>query len=360
MQIFLSYASEDKPVAEAIAFSLRARGHKVFLDRDDLPPGGEYDRRIEQAVERSGLFVFLITPASVTRGRFTLTELEFARRKWRKADGHVLPILIQATDFKDIPTFLKAVTILEPKGNISAEVSAAVDALRHDSIPKRVLLFGGLGLFSGIMMPQFESLLKIALGGLDINFSFFGNQASFWLQSAIFALCLLGGIRHRIGFRYRQLLLIFFVIVGWISAVNTALVMPNVSYRDMGSSIDETYCNNKDSATESASNFSSETECLKMKAEFYENKLKKQQSFWYFVIAYGAAGAVGAFFAAMGIPNILRRQSFETATALAAVSVAGALAAGAWATVNHFGIMGSASLFPSWQMIVAAVFGIFL
>ena len=36
MQIFLSYASEDKAVAEPIAFSLRARGHKVFLDRDDL------------------------------------------------------------------------------------------------------------------------------------------------------------------------------------------------------------------------------------------------------------------------------------------------------------------------------------
>jgi len=43
MKIFLSYASEDKAIAEQIAFSLRSRGHLVFLDRDDLPPGQSYD-----------------------------------------------------------------------------------------------------------------------------------------------------------------------------------------------------------------------------------------------------------------------------------------------------------------------------
>jgi hypothetical protein len=31
MKIFLSYATEDKGIAEPIAFSLRARDHKVFL-----------------------------------------------------------------------------------------------------------------------------------------------------------------------------------------------------------------------------------------------------------------------------------------------------------------------------------------
>src|SRR5260370_4217670 len=93
LQIFLSYAAEGKDIAEAIAFSLGARGHQVFFGRDDLPPGGEYDMRIEKAVERSALFIFLLTPAAVEKGRFTLTELEFARRKWRNADGHVLPVM---------------------------------------------------------------------------------------------------------------------------------------------------------------------------------------------------------------------------------------------------------------------------
>ncbi len=134
MRIFLSYASEDKAVAETIAFSLRARKHTVFLDRDDLPAGGEYDRRIEQAVSQAGLLVFLISPESVARGRFTLTELEFARSKWRKADGHVLPVMIAPTAMTEVPGFLKSVTILEPKGNAAAEVASAVDAMASSTV----------------------------------------------------------------------------------------------------------------------------------------------------------------------------------------------------------------------------------
>jgi hypothetical protein len=50
MKIFLSYASEDKAIAEPIIFSLRGRGHEVFLDRDNLPPSGSYDQQTESAV----------------------------------------------------------------------------------------------------------------------------------------------------------------------------------------------------------------------------------------------------------------------------------------------------------------------
>jgi len=39
--------------AESIAFSLRSRGYKVFLDRDDLPPGDTYDEKIGRAVKVS-------------------------------------------------------------------------------------------------------------------------------------------------------------------------------------------------------------------------------------------------------------------------------------------------------------------
>ena len=128
-RIFLSYASEHKAIAEPIAFSLRHRGFEVFLDRDDLPAGRSYDEQIEQAVARVDLFVFLISPESVASGRFTLTELEFARRRWRRADGHVLPVMVADTDLALVPPFLKSVNILEPAGNVSAEVSSAVSAM---------------------------------------------------------------------------------------------------------------------------------------------------------------------------------------------------------------------------------------
>src|SRR5205823_14105165 len=38
MKIFISYASEQRPIAERIAFTLRGRGHFAFFDKEDLPP----------------------------------------------------------------------------------------------------------------------------------------------------------------------------------------------------------------------------------------------------------------------------------------------------------------------------------
>jgi hypothetical protein len=133
MKIFLSHASQDKAVAESIAFSLRSRGYTVFLDRDDLPPGGSYDEQIERAVKNSDIFVFLISPDSVADGRYTLTELTFARQKWPTPNGHVLPVVARKTAFENIPTYLKAVTVLEPAGSIAPETSAAVDNMQRGS-----------------------------------------------------------------------------------------------------------------------------------------------------------------------------------------------------------------------------------
>ena len=73
MDIFLSYASEDKAAAEFITFSLRDRGHTVFLDRDDLPAGESFDHQIERAVNESDIFIFLISPDS-GRGRSLYTH----------------------------------------------------------------------------------------------------------------------------------------------------------------------------------------------------------------------------------------------------------------------------------------------
>ena len=133
MEIFLSYASEDKATAESITFSLRDRGHTVFLDRDDLPAGESFDHQIERAVNESDIFIFLISPDSVTEGRYTLTELKFARHKWRSPNNRVLPVMARKTPLEQVPTYLKAITILEPTGNVAAETSAAVDEMRPRS-----------------------------------------------------------------------------------------------------------------------------------------------------------------------------------------------------------------------------------
>jgi hypothetical protein len=139
VRIFLSYASERRGGAEPIAFALRGRGHKVFFDKNDLPPGGNYDAQIEEAVKQSDLMIFLISPESVAPERFTLTELAFARKKWGSARGRVFPVLIAPTPLSQIPAYLSSVQIMHPEGNAAAEVASFVDELTPIAKPLHIL-----------------------------------------------------------------------------------------------------------------------------------------------------------------------------------------------------------------------------
>jgi formylglycine-generating enzyme required for sulfatase activity len=126
MRVFLSYASEDRSRIEPIRYALAEQGHDIFYDREDLLPGEAFDSRIRSAIERSDLFVFFLTPHTVDAGSYTLNELSVCERRWPRADGRVLPVILADTPRQDIPPYLRSVTCLTPVGNITASVSDAV------------------------------------------------------------------------------------------------------------------------------------------------------------------------------------------------------------------------------------------
>jgi hypothetical protein len=129
MHIFLSYASEQKNVAEQLAFGLRNSGHDVFFDRADLPAAGDYNARIRAAIDDSELFVYCISPESVADGSYARTELRFAQERFGKAVNRVLPVMIVPTPYDSIPNFAKSVTVLEEPSNVVAEVLQVVARL---------------------------------------------------------------------------------------------------------------------------------------------------------------------------------------------------------------------------------------
>lgn len=126
MKIFISYANEHRSVADSITIKLRGEGHTVFFDKDELPPATSYDSPIRAAITDCDLFIFLISPESIAKNSYALTEMGFAREKWKSPVGHVLPVIVSETKMEDVPPFLSAVSILTPQGNIDAEVLAAV------------------------------------------------------------------------------------------------------------------------------------------------------------------------------------------------------------------------------------------
>ena len=92
-RVFLSYPTEQTHCAESIALAIRERGHRIFFDKSDLEHGTAYNKEIEKQIRNSELMVFLATNESLEPGRYTLTELDQAQKRWPNPSGRVLPVV---------------------------------------------------------------------------------------------------------------------------------------------------------------------------------------------------------------------------------------------------------------------------
>ncbi|HEX9182179.1 MAG TPA: toll/interleukin-1 receptor domain-containing protein [Burkholderiales bacterium] len=200
-KVFLSYTSSLGETAARIELALKAEGFSVFRDRSALPPGESFDDRIRMAIGESDLFVFLVTPEAVAPGRYTLTELKFAEQRWAHPRGRVLPVVVEDTPKDALPAYLRAVTLLKPRGNLVAEVAAEVARMgapwwRRMLEPKRlvpavvVLLLIAAGAWLSVppyLERKEQNAKAAALVAQSRAKSEAGDQASAWklLEDAI-------------------------------------------------------------------------------------------------------------------------------------------------------------------------------
>ena len=148
MRTFISYAHEQRDIAERLALGLRNAGSRVFFDRIDLPPGIAFDDRIRNAVERCNLLIFLVSKDSLREGAYTLSELRIAQKQWPEPAGKILPVLLDDTPIEALPTYLRAVSVLQPEGDPVADVLDSVARLSKErrAALARLCAFAGLSL----------------------------------------------------------------------------------------------------------------------------------------------------------------------------------------------------------------------
>lgn len=138
MRIFLSHSSSESEEEKAgnLEEILSQKGHTVFLSRKSALPALEYRELIKDEITSAELFVFFISPPSVQKGRYTLTELRLAKEKWRDPSGYVLPVMSEETEMESLPKYLRqGVTILRPEGNFETDVSDHIELLRYREKP---------------------------------------------------------------------------------------------------------------------------------------------------------------------------------------------------------------------------------
>lgn len=140
MKIFLSYASDQRPLAERVCRQLETESHSVFFDRDDLGGGDTFGQRIREEIEDSDVLVFLISSTSITPARYALTELEIATGLAPRKRPAILPVRTDETPIDAVPAILRAYTILEPRGDLVAEIALAVHRLHRRARRRRWII----------------------------------------------------------------------------------------------------------------------------------------------------------------------------------------------------------------------------
>jgi hypothetical protein len=83
--VFVSYASENRPLAKAVADALAKENIDVWFDQQQLASGDAYERKITSAIDRCAVFVPVISKAIADSRRFVFSEWRAAIEVAKKA-----------------------------------------------------------------------------------------------------------------------------------------------------------------------------------------------------------------------------------------------------------------------------------
>jgi len=119
--VFLSYATPDKPAVEDLALRLKRRKLKPFFDKWHLVPGEPWQEALEEALDRSQTFAVFLGPGGV--GPWQNEEMRAALdTRVRDKSRRVIPVLLPGAsrpDEKALPRFLKRLTWVDFRSGLA-------------------------------------------------------------------------------------------------------------------------------------------------------------------------------------------------------------------------------------------------
>ncbi len=146
MQVFVSYPREREEDAKYLATALRNRAFRVFLDRESIKPGEDWDEAIRRGIGGSNVFVILFDPGAANEGRYFAIELDEIEARLPQHNVLGLVVLHGEASADDLPPRLArfhAITTDGPREKwVGTLLKAAVEFRR--SVRRRSALLWSL------------------------------------------------------------------------------------------------------------------------------------------------------------------------------------------------------------------------
>ena len=96
-QVFIGHAHEDAAFAQRLADDLRSHGWRIWITPDSILPGEKWAAAINRALEESGVFVLVLTPAAL-RSEWVTTETSSAIELQHQQEMRFIPLEVAQCD----------------------------------------------------------------------------------------------------------------------------------------------------------------------------------------------------------------------------------------------------------------------
>jgi hypothetical protein len=118
-QIFLSYAREDREKVRKLYQKLSDAGFKPWMDIEDLLPGEQWQRSVQQAIQRSDFVLACLSTRSITKRGFLQKEFSLALDTWLEnlaSDIYLIPVRLEECEVPERLRDFQWVNLFEEDG----------------------------------------------------------------------------------------------------------------------------------------------------------------------------------------------------------------------------------------------------
>lgn len=146
--IFVSYSSDDRPFALGLVKELQSLGANVWIDQLGIGLGENWDNAIEEALEKSGTFMLILSPTSV-ESQNVQDEVSIAINTKKKLVPILikqceLPMRLQRRQYADLTNdpdkaIIDILTFLGLKEKASTSLNKILELIGVTEAPKKVV-----------------------------------------------------------------------------------------------------------------------------------------------------------------------------------------------------------------------------